>query len=340
MKNLTRLTTLLFILLQTACISAPTIPTGTSTTSSATNPSTSSSDSKAEKTNPKDFKRTDYLELPQDQQKLNKVLLDYEHSHDMTDISHQLRFVIARSPAVAKYLIDHDLIRQDANYADYLTQIALRTIIQSGQIDPYLDKYWGHVLYQSDAHVEWFDVGFAAQAAAWAAVNLNHPNSQKNLAIYSMRACLSFDLARVHSIVVPKEPNLLSLVISDKCQEYPAEAAKWAGQYLANEKPSRNEKVALLNRMADYYFDTKDYAHAASYYKLQLELANQHGLNAEWWKSFADTLSLKQQLGSGTSIEAYLEILARQQQFLGERAYKRLTLIKNSGVLQFADYGL
>ena len=133
-----------------------------------------------------------------------------------------------------------------------------------------------------------------------------------------------------------------SLVISDKCQEYPAETAKWAGQYLANQKPSLNEKVALLNRMADYYFDAKDYAHAAGYYKLQLELVNHNGTtpNPQWWKSFADTILLKQQMGCGTSIDAYLQTLARQQQYANDRAYQRLTLIKGAGILQFGDYGL
>lgn len=360
MKNLLKLTTLLCILLQTACAGAPTIPTGTSANNASTSSAsgngtatdttsansgtsaTNGSEAKAEtkvKSNPKDFKRIDYVELPQYQQKLNNVLLDYEHSHRITNISSSLKHELAVSPVVAKYLIDHNLIRQDPNYADYLSQIALRTLIQSGQINPYLDMYWKHVLYQSD--VDWFDVSFAAQASAWAAVNQNHASSQKNLAIYSMRACLTYDLAKTHSIVVPKEPDdIVSILLKSKCQEYPAEAAKWAGQYLANEQASPNDKINLLSKMADYYFDAKDYAHAASYYKLQLDLAKQNGVDTQEWKSFADAISLKQQMGSGTSIDFYLQSLARQQQHHGEKAYQRLTLIKGAGVLKFGDYGL
>lgn len=286
------------------------------------------------------FKRTDYVELQEDERLFNQALLEYEQDGRANNLSHKLRNAIKRSPKIAKYMMDKNLIRADENYAHYLYESALRTLIQSGGFTPYLDKYWSKVMQQPEPH--WFKVEFATQASVFAADKLKHANSQKNLALYSMHACPTSDLARTRRITgsTPDDEKLFFGALN-LCKEYPNEAAKWAGKYLTNKSATIEEKNALLDQMAEYYFNRKDYPHAAGYYRLLIE--NDDVSSLENTAKLVDVLELKSRIGAGMPIAMYLKDIQtnlKYQRSRNEKAIKRLKLIHGAGVQQFSDYGL
>ena len=288
------------------------------------------------------FKHISYIEQQSDQITFNKALLEYEHTHNAGVLTDTLLNPMKRSPKIAKYMIDHQLVTlagQNGHY--YANEIALRTIIQSGQVEPYLKTYWNNVLYQPVPY--WFKVEFATGASVWAANELDNGYAQNMLAIYSLHACPTFDLAdsrKIHGDA--SKTDLLSMALN-KCKDYPTDAVKWAGQYLANKKVSSIEKTNLIEKMGDYYFDLKDYPHAAGYYKLLLELQTSK-FDEEKLSSLRDTIRFKMLLGAGISIDWYLNKFTAD--FLGneiykhQKAYRRLELIKNAGISNFVDYGI
>lgn len=286
------------------------------------------------------FKHIDYVELASDQVAFNQALLKYEQTHDSAKLTDDLLKPMQRSPKIAKYLIDHNLVTLTGqNGYDYANEIALRTIIQSGQVDPYLLTYWNRVTRQHSPY--WFNVEFASAASVWAANELDDKYSQLMLAKYSIHACPTFNLADSGNIHGRKNDDLLSKALN-KCRDYPGEAAKWAGKYLANKNTSGAEKTNLMEFMGDYYFNLQDYPHAAGYYKVLLDLQSED--YAKTLSQLNDMIQLKRAMGfGGSSIHIYLNNIInglRHEKYKNEKAYKRLSLINNAGVTEFIDYGL
>jgi len=288
------------------------------------------------------FKRQDYVELEADQNKMNVALLEYEHDHNRGNLTDRLLNPMKRSPKIAKYMVDNNLVTLtgDSGYY-YANEIALHTVIQSGQVDPYLQNYWDKVMHQPIPH--WFHAEFAVGASVWAANTLDHAFSQNILAKYSLHSCPTHDLANgAHIHGKLGETDLVYLALN-KCKDYPTDAAKWAGKYLANKNASTSSKTNLIDYMADYYFKQKDYPHAAGYYKLLLELQSTH-IELDKLSKLNNAIQLRENFGAGTSIDHFLKNVVgkfyQNEAYKNQKAYTRLNLIRNAGVTNFIDYGL
>lgn len=269
-------------------------------------------------------------------------MLQYEHHRDPGKLTDKLLDVMKRSPKTAQHLLDNQLVTlAGSNGHHYANEIAMRTVIQNGQVDPYLKTYWNKVMYQPVPY--WFHVEFASSASVWAANTLDHAFSQNILAKYSLHSCPTYELANGKNLHGDKsKTDLLSLALN-KCKDYPTEAAKWAGKYLANKNVPMSDKTNLLDYMADYYFSQKDFPHAAGYYKLVLELQSTH-VDLEKLSKLNNAIHLRENFGAGTSIDHFVKNVVgkfyQNEAYKNQKAYTRLNLIRNAGVTNFIDYGL
>lgn len=285
------------------------------------------------------FVRRNYNPSQEQLQLLANLKLRYEQQ-GIGSVYSQMAKLIDSVPAAAEFMESKN-VPVDVNYRTHLRERALKTLIQDGRFEPYLEKYWQAVIHQTAVPL-WFSLDFAYSASLWHAEKNNSSREQKRLAQYSLRACPGHVVRNTRSLNgLSRNQSGLDGFLNN-CEERPNDVLKWLDAYLKNENVSAHEKPELVMEIANYYFNQSNFGSAAGFYALFLQL---HSLDqkSRMFDDLNTAFEMRKKMGIGEPVDNILAGVVSEKSTTRNKnlseAVKRLRLIKDAGIKIIPPYG-